>query len=79
MYADDTVIFTHGKDAGAVAAKLSAAMGKIVEWLSDSCLTPNTEKTVTMYFSNKRGSRTCPNLAVNGKIKKMSKSSNIWV
>lgn len=44
MYADDTVIFTHGKDAETVAAKLTATMEKIAEWLSQSCLTLNTEK-----------------------------------
>ena len=44
MYADDTVIFTHGKDVETVANKLTAAMERVAEWLSDSCLTLNTEK-----------------------------------
>ena len=66
-------MLTHGKDADTVAAKLSAAMGKIAEWLSDSCLsdsclTLNTEKTVTLYFSNKRNSSERPYVFVNGQM-----------
>ena len=66
MYADDTVIFTHGKDVHTVANKLTAAMERVAEWLSDSCLTLNTEKTLTMYFSNARKHNEHPNIFVNG-------------
>lgn len=68
MYVDDKVIFMYGKDADTVAAKLSAAMGKIAVWLSDSCPTLNTEKTVTLYFSNKRNLSERPNVFVNGQM-----------
>ena len=61
-------MLTHGKDADTVAAKLSAAMRKRNEWLIDSCLTLNTEKTVTLYFSNKRNSSERPYVFVNGQM-----------
>lgn len=33
MYADDTVIFVHGKDRLEVAAKLTSSMTNISNWL----------------------------------------------
>ena len=68
MYADDTVVYTHGKDAEQVASKLSSTLHKVAQWLNDSCLTLNTNKTVTMYFTNKKKTTTHPQLRVNGKI-----------
>ena len=37
MYADDTVLYTHGKNATEVAMKLIKEMQKVVEWLNNSC------------------------------------------
>lgn len=44
MYADDTVIYTHGRDAEQVAPKLSLMLHKVAKWLSDSCLPLNAKK-----------------------------------
>lgn len=64
MYADDTVIYTHGRNVTEVANKLSLALDKIAQWLQNSCLTLNTNKTVTMYFSKKQ---ICgPQLSISG-------------
>ena len=65
-YAGDTVIFTHGKDADVVAAKRSATLEKVTEWLNLSCLTLNTEKTVAMFFSKRRNQNVHPNIYVGG-------------
>ena len=65
-YADDTVIFTHGKDADVVAAKRSATLEKVTEWLNLSCLTLNTEKTVARLFSKHRNQNVHPNVYVAG-------------
>lgn len=45
MYMDDTVFYTHGKDADEVASKLTASLEKVAEGLKHSCLTLNVEKT----------------------------------
>ncbi len=37
MYADDTVVYTHGRDADQVATKLSLMLHKVAKWLSDLC------------------------------------------
>lgn len=66
MYADDTVLYTHGKNATEVALKLTNVMHKVVEWLHNSCLTLNTEKTVTMFFKNRFKLKECPEVLVNG-------------
>jgi len=50
MYADDTVLYTHGRSAIEVAKKLTNVMSKVSDWLYDSCLTLNVRKTVTMFF-----------------------------
>uniref|UniRef100_A0A8C6V2B9 Reverse transcriptase domain-containing protein n=1 Tax=Neogobius melanostomus TaxID=47308 RepID=A0A8C6V2B9_9GOBI len=66
MYADDTVIYTDGKDHEQVATKLSKAMDKISIWLNDSCLTLNVSKTATMFFSTKPNKKTYPLITVKG-------------
>lgn len=68
MYADDTVLYTSGKDPEQVAAKLSLAMKQVTQWLQYSQLTLNTDKTVTMYFSNTQRNMFFPNIYVNGQM-----------
>jgi len=51
MYADDTVIFTHGKTATEVAIKLTDVLVKVTSWLNQCCLQLNVSKTVCMFFS----------------------------
>lgn len=68
MYADDTVLYTHGRSATDVAKKLSSVMSKVSHWLHDSCLTLNVEKTVTMFFTNRFILKTYPEILVNGQL-----------
>lgn len=75
MYADDTVIFTFGENELEVADKLSKEMQKVVEWLQTSCLTLNVEKTVSMFFSNKRKLHLTQQIQVNGQIIKNVKET----
>ncbi len=51
MYADDTVVYVHGKNKSEAASKLSAAMVHISDWLNQSWLQLNIAKTVTMFFT----------------------------
>lgn len=66
MYADDTVVYTWGKDAEQVAKKLTLAMENVSKWLNASCLTLNIKKTATMYFVNNNKQSSFPNITVNG-------------
>lgn len=60
MYADDTVQYTHGKNAIEITTKLTKEMENVAKWLNDSCLTLNVGKTVTMHFTNRNKLRDCP-------------------
>ena len=51
MYADDTVVFTHGKTAEEAATKVTDVLENITSWLNNNCLQPNISKTVFMFFS----------------------------
>uniref|UniRef100_A0AAR2J957 Reverse transcriptase domain-containing protein n=1 Tax=Pygocentrus nattereri TaxID=42514 RepID=A0AAR2J957_PYGNA len=53
MYADDTVLYVHAKNKQQAASELTAAMVLISDWLSNSCLYLNINKTVCMFFSQK--------------------------
>ena len=44
MYADDTVLYTHGTNA-IVATKWTKEMENVAKWLNDSCLMLNVGKT----------------------------------
>lgn len=46
MYADDVVIYTQATSTQQVSADLTAALSSVHNWLNDSCLMPNTSKTV---------------------------------
>ncbi len=50
LYADDTVIFTNGKNAEEVANKLTDVLAKIISWLNQCYLKLNLSKTVYMLF-----------------------------
>jgi len=45
MYADDTVIYTHGKNSQQVAEKLTQSMVHVSEWLHQSSLKLNINKS----------------------------------
>ncbi len=51
MYADETVIFTHGKNAEEVANKLTDVLAKVISWLNQCYLKLNVPKTSCMFFS----------------------------
>jgi len=51
MYADDTVIFTHCKNAEEIAKKLTDVMVKVTSWLNQNSLRLNVAKTVCMFLS----------------------------
>lgn len=67
LYADDTVVYVHGKNISQVAEKLTKSMDNITAWLKQSCLQLNTSKTVAMFFtkSNKNFSVE-PNIFISG-------------
>ena len=57
MYADDTVLYVHGKDPEQISAKLTSTMENVTELVSYSYLTLNVENTVTMYFLSRQKQR----------------------
>lgn len=46
--------------------KLTKAMHGVADWLHNSCLTLNVDKTVTMFFTNRCKLRECPDIFVYG-------------
>lgn len=66
MYADDTVVFAHGRTVEEVAHKLSLEMVAISNWLKNSCLTLNVEKTVAMFFTNRLKPQCLPHVFIEG-------------
>lgn len=44
MYADDTVLFAHGKNEIDVAPQLPNQMQKVSDWQRQNCLTLSTDK-----------------------------------
>lgn len=51
MYADDTVLYTHGNNIKQVCDKLTHSMIHVITWLNQSCLQLNIPKTVAMVFT----------------------------
>ena len=51
VYADDTVIYSHGRSKQQAAIKLTKALGGITTWLNNSGLQLNSSKTVGMFCS----------------------------
>lgn len=68
MYADDSVIFTHARSKEHAAAKLTASMSKMSDWLANSCLTLNLSKTVGMYFTVRINNSVNPVILINGEV-----------
>ena len=66
MYADDAVIYAHGTTATAVSKKLTEYLEAVANWLDNSCLTLNVDKTVSMCFSSgRRPTPTTLNISIN--------------
>ena len=66
MYADDTVLFVHGRSKDVVAAKLTQAMTRVTTWLQESCLQLNVSKTLGMFFSKANSVSDNPDIYVAG-------------
>lgn len=63
LYADDTVLYAHGKNAQVAAEKLAIAMQGVVQWLEQSCLTL-ISKTKGMFFSKSKGQTITANIKI---------------
>lgn len=66
MYADDTVLFVHGRFKDIVADKLTKAMTRVTSWLQENCLQLNISKTVGMFFSKTNLASFNPDIIVAG-------------
>lgn len=66
MYADDAVIYVHAKSSQKAATLLQEAMEKISDWMVQSCLTLNLNKTVSMFFSIRDNCQPSPEIVVKG-------------
>lgn len=67
MYADDAVIYLHAKNKKQAGEELSASMVNIFDWLINSCLQLNVDKTVCMFFSKSVNRDRDPEVTVAGK------------
>ncbi len=67
MYADDTVLFVHGRTKADVAAKFTNSMAQVITWLKECCLQLNVSKTVTMFFCKTNRPTSGPHILVAGK------------
>ena len=54
LYADDTILYCHGKTADEVRAKLTEGMQTADHWFQGNCLQVNMKKTHTMFLGGKR-------------------------
>ena len=56
MYADDTVLYVHGRNKAEVAAILTNSMTQVTAWLEQCRLQLNVSKTVSMFFTKTNNS-----------------------
>ena len=68
MYADDAVIFVHGKHTEIITSCLSNALDKVQHWLNNICLQLNAKKTVCMMFSKRPVKIEGSNVFLNAEI-----------
>ena len=54
LYADDTIVYCHGKTADEVKQKLTVGFQTVVQWLQQNCLTVNIKKTHSMFLGRKK-------------------------
>ena len=66
MYADETVLHVHAENKQLATERLSAALVHVYDWLRNSCLHLNTNKTVCMFFSRNSTDPVHPNIFING-------------
>ena len=67
MYADDAVIFIHGKNQEIIASSLTNTLNLVQQWLKDNCLMLNAKKTVCMFFAKQKTSMSRSNVFLEGK------------
>ena len=70
LYADDTVIYFSHKDIPTIESVLNSELNRLFNWLCNSKLSLNCEKTVSMLFGSHRMLSKCNklNLSVNGTV-----------
>jgi len=69
MYADKTVVCTHGKPAEEVTHKLTKEMKKVSLWLKNLCLTLNLDKTrFSVFLKNRYKILNCTKILIDGQI-----------
>ncbi len=66
MYADDTVIYTHGNSLTQVANELTNSMVNVSAWLKENCLQLNVSKTLCRVFSKSNSIIKEPDVYVSG-------------
>ena len=54
LYADDTILYCHGKTVDEVRQKLTVAFQTANQWFQENCLRVNFKKTHTMFLGRKR-------------------------
>lgn len=64
MYADDTVLFVHGRSKDTGAAQLIKTMSRVTAWLQECCLQLIISKTVDMHFTKTNRVSPDPNILV---------------
>ena len=66
MYADNTVLFVHGRSKADDADTLTRSMAKVTSWLQECCLQLNVSKTVSMFFCKTNRSTSDHHIMVEG-------------
>ena len=66
MYADDAVIFVHGKNTEIISSCLSNNLDKVQHWLNNNCLQLYAKKTVCMMLSKRPVKIEGSNVFLNG-------------
>ena len=60
MYADDTVLYTSGKNLQEIANRLQLSLNNFISWSSKNKLTLNASKTKLMLFASSKKHKTLP-------------------
>ena len=54
LYADDTIVYCHGKTVDEVEQNLTVGFQTVVQWFQQNCLTVNIKKTHSMFLGRKK-------------------------
>ena len=70
VYADDTIVYSHGKTADEVKQKLTVGFQTVVQWFQQNCLTVNIKKTHVSQHIDSVSKKVSRSLAVLRRISK---------